>query len=649
MIARNSAVMDRYTRAWTATNLLIRQGKSFSGNEANCCFLNTGTSRFTNISGISGFDFQDDGRSIATTDWDGDGDVDFWITNRTSPRVRFLRNDLNSQNHFLQLKLQGTSCNRDAIGARVELYVRGSTKAWKTDTVRAGDGFLGQSTKKVLFGLGHEREIDRVIVRWPGGDRSEFPNLQMDERYQIVQGESPKRQNHTATTSILSAKSLNAPPAAVQIRTMLTAGAPAPRLPIQTNEGEETNLVLGGRTTLLVLWASWCGPCIDELRELATAEKQLRDSGIRVIALNVDGLGDDSPSSNANKLIEQIRFPFENALATHSLVQSLDVLQQTILDRKRTLTVPSSFLIDASGNVSSIYKGRIDIARLLADIDSTTWNPDQRRRAAIPFDGRWSFPPEATDPMRIATGLHGANLIEIAIDYTRKIEQYVANGLGSKYMSKETKEKKLAEACSFRGVMLMEQDRLPEAAVAFQSALQHSPNDLRSHMTLGEIFAKQGRPGKAAQELRAAIEIAPNDPDLRYDLAIALTSLGQIENAVAQYRSALELRPDWPPAANNLAWILSTHSEASIRDGAAAVKLAHAACQRVRFLDPIGLDTLASAFAETGDFPNAIKSGRRALILARSSDNMELVRAIEKRLRLYEKAIPYRDPTFSSD
>ena len=60
-------------KAWTTTNLLIRQGRSFSGNEPNCCFLNTGTSRFADISASSGMDFAEDGRSLAITDWDRDG------------------------------------------------------------------------------------------------------------------------------------------------------------------------------------------------------------------------------------------------------------------------------------------------------------------------------------------------------------------------------------------------------------------------------------------------------------------------------------------------------------------------------------------------------------------------------------------------
>ena len=83
------------------------EGRSFSGRERNCCFLNTGGKRFATVSAISGFDFIDDGRGIAVTDWDSDGDLDMWISNRNAPRLRLMRNDLVTPNHFLRMRLVG--------------------------------------------------------------------------------------------------------------------------------------------------------------------------------------------------------------------------------------------------------------------------------------------------------------------------------------------------------------------------------------------------------------------------------------------------------------------------------------------------------------------------------------------------------------
>ena len=102
---------------------MIEQGRSFSGRERHCVFLNTGEQRFANVSAVTGLDFADDGRAVVAVDWDQDGDLDLWISNRNAPRLRLLRNDSPVGNRFLTLKLQGdgTSVSRDAIGTRIEL------------------------------------------------------------------------------------------------------------------------------------------------------------------------------------------------------------------------------------------------------------------------------------------------------------------------------------------------------------------------------------------------------------------------------------------------------------------------------------------------------------------------------------------------
>ena len=169
---------------------MIDEGRSFSGNERNCCFLNTGTGRFATISRVSGLDSLDDSRAVALVDWDQDGDVDMWVSNRNAPRLRLLRNDSTKNQHYLALRLQGRSpgTNRDAIGARVELLSGELESRPLVRTLRAGEGFLSQSSKSLHFGLGSMERIDGVRVRWPGGDVEEFVGMEVDQFYLLVQG-----------------------------------------------------------------------------------------------------------------------------------------------------------------------------------------------------------------------------------------------------------------------------------------------------------------------------------------------------------------------------------------------------------------------------------------------------------------------------
>ena len=120
----DSATTETHSNAGRMLHQLVHQGRSFSGHERNCCFLNTRAEQFANVSSISGLDLADDARGVSIVDWDQDGDLDVWIVNRNGPQVRFLRNDIPAEHHFVALQLEGRSCNRDAIGARVEVVVR---------------------------------------------------------------------------------------------------------------------------------------------------------------------------------------------------------------------------------------------------------------------------------------------------------------------------------------------------------------------------------------------------------------------------------------------------------------------------------------------------------------------------------------------
>ncbi|RCL39062.1 MAG: hypothetical protein DBX00_02205, partial [Verrucomicrobia bacterium] len=142
----------RYGAAWQAIMQLVRKGSSWSGYERNCAFLNTG-GKFVASSHVSGLDFVDDGRGVAVSDWDQDGDLDLWFRNRTAPRIRLMLNSSSSgrSGRFVAFRLEGTKANRDAIGAIVELEVSGYDKRL-IRSVRAGDMFLSQSSKWVHFG-----------------------------------------------------------------------------------------------------------------------------------------------------------------------------------------------------------------------------------------------------------------------------------------------------------------------------------------------------------------------------------------------------------------------------------------------------------------------------------------------------------------
>ena len=372
---------------------MMRRGRSYSGRERNCVFLNTAKpdGSFANISAASGIDFPDDGRALVTTDWDHDGDLDVWISNRNAPRLRFFRNDVPIDNHHLTIRLQGTAptTNRDAIGARVKVIIAGSQPLIKT--LRAGESFLSQSSKALHFGLGSAEAIDSVIVQWPGGGTETFTGITVDQRYQLVQGSGEARPIETKKREVaISPAPVNLPSPESTSRIPLATLLPMVALNYQTFDGDTQPIPTSeGKSYLLSLWASWCPACEEELKDLTAKTQELREAGIEIIALTVDGLEEGSSSApEAEKMTKRLKLPFANGRATIELVSYLQSVHDYQITGAETLPVPVSFLIDSDRKVSVIYKGRVNPNDVKADVNHSKGTRLERFARSAPLPGR---------------------------------------------------------------------------------------------------------------------------------------------------------------------------------------------------------------------------------------------------------------------
>ncbi len=126
------------------------------------------------------------GRGCAYLDYDGDGDLDVVLVANGGP-ARLLRNDAPKGNHWLRLDLRGngTTGNRSAIGATVEVEAGGQTIR---RTVAGSRGYLSQSELMVHVGLGKADKVDKVTVRWPGQSGAKtYDNLAVDKVHVLTQ------------------------------------------------------------------------------------------------------------------------------------------------------------------------------------------------------------------------------------------------------------------------------------------------------------------------------------------------------------------------------------------------------------------------------------------------------------------------------
>jgi hypothetical protein len=150
-------------------------------------FHHNGT-RLENVSATAGpiFSRSFPARGLAVGDYNNDGRLDVFIGNNGEAPV-LLKNNTGEGNHWLGVKLQGTSCNRDAVGTRLTWTAGGKTrKRLKTN----GGSYLSSHDPREVLGIGSAAKIDALEVTWPhpSGRTERFTDLPIDRYVTIVEG-----------------------------------------------------------------------------------------------------------------------------------------------------------------------------------------------------------------------------------------------------------------------------------------------------------------------------------------------------------------------------------------------------------------------------------------------------------------------------
>jgi tetratricopeptide (TPR) repeat protein len=191
--------------------------------------------------------------------------------------------------------------------------------------------------------------------------------------------------------------------------------------------------------------------------------------------------------------------------------------------------------------------------------------------------------------------------------------------------------------------LLLQKGRIDEAIAHYQKAIAVRPDDFLARYGLGHALLEKGELDSAIQVCRSALLLRPSDVDCRTTLAIALEAKGNPGEAIQHYQKALELAPSSIPTLTNLAWLLATSQDASLRNGPRAVELAGQADRLVGGTNTLVLRTLAAAYAENGEFANAIRTARSAMQLARMHGEDSLTADLDQQIALYQLGMPYRD------
>ncbi len=201
----------------------------------------------------------------------------------------------------------------------------------------------------------------------------------------------------------------------------------------------------------------------------------------------------------------------------------------------------------------------------------------------------------------------------------------------------------LTQAHNNLGVLLLQEGRLAEGTSQLQEAARLNPMDGETQYNLAMALNQQGRWSEAADIFSRLAPALPNDARLYCEYGRALAHLGKTREALSRYAHALLLQPNSPEALQRLAWLLSTAPNSEYRNGREALNMALLACQLTASKEPAPLMTLAAAYAETGQFDDAIRSAQVAESLARLNGKKESAEKCGRMLDEFKAGKPWRE------
>jgi tetratricopeptide (TPR) repeat protein len=208
----------------------------------------------------------------------------------------------------------------------------------------------------------------------------------------------------------------------------------------------------------------------------------------------------------------------------------------------------------------------------------------------------------------------------------------------------------LTPGIRLRSMLAAQQKKWGDAISDLQLLLQSDPTNTELRLQLAQYYVGDNRPRRAIELLTSILDGIrdENDPkqrevksDALRSRGDALLSVGKHGDAIKDYDEALKIDPEDTGVLNNLAWVLATSPEDSVRNGDRSIELGVKACEITKYQRPHILSTLAAGYAEKGDWETALKWSSKAVELGVKDDMID--DQLKKELESYKEKKPWRE------
>ena len=273
--------------------------------------------------------------------------------------------------------------------------------------------------------------------------------------------------------------------------------------------------------------------------------------------------------------MQKHRLSFPILLGSDDVAAVYNILYRYLFDRHRDLDLPTSFLINAAGEIVKVYQGPVNADHVEHDFRHIPQTTAERLAKALPFPGvtdtiefgrnylsygsvffqrgymdqsEASFRIALRDDPQSAEALYGIGSVYLEQQKTVEAQESFKGALKLRASYPDT----LANSWNNLGLLAAREGRMGEAIGYLQEALKLSPDHLIALNNLGSAYRQQKRWDDARKTYDRALQVNPNDVEANYGLGMVFAQNDDTARAFDSLQKALKLRPVYPEALNNL-------------------------------------------------------------------------------------------------